>query len=281
MERSKAKRHLALAMVIFGTVGLFRRWIPLPSGAIASARGLAGMAFLLLMMAVRGQRVNGRLIRKRWKLLLFSGAALGVNWMLLFEAYRYTTVATATLCYYMAPVLLLLSPLLLRERLTALQGGCIAAAVAGMVFVSGVTETGFSASSEWRGVLLGLAAAACYAAVMLCNKRLGDVPALDRTFVQLGVAGLVLLGELLTDGVQSASAMTAAEWALLAVVCIVHTGAAYALYFGAMPALPVQTARCTATPTPLWPFCARRRCCMKGSARRGGWARRWCWAQRR
>ena len=53
-------------------------------------------------------------------LLILSGALIGFNWILLFEAYNYTTVATATLCYYMQPtIVILLSPLFFRERLTA------------------------------------------------------------------------------------------------------------------------------------------------------------------
>ncbi len=233
---------LIASMVIFGTVGLFRRSIPWPSGLIATCRGFVGMLFLLGVMAARRQKPDWSAIRRRLPLLLLSGAALGLNWMLLFEAYQHTSVATATLCYYMAPVMvLLLSPLLLREKLTARKLLCIAAALAGMVLSSGVLDAGFSGKKEWLGVLLGLGAAAFYTMVMLCNKRLTDLPAFDRTFVQLGVAALALIPyDMLTaDG--ASLALSANGIVMLAIVCIVHTGLAYALYFGAMKGLRAST----------------------------------------
>ncbi len=241
-EAARAKAMLILSMVIFGTVGLFRRYVELPSSVIATLRGLVGMVFLLIVMAAGKKRIGWQAIRKHWGMLLLSGAALGVNWMLLFEAYQYTTVATATLCYYMAPVLVTLaSPLLLRERLSGGKLGCIGVSLMGMVLVSGVLDAGFSGSREWTGVLLGLAAAAFYATVVLCNKRLSGVPALDRTFVQLGVAGLALIPyDLLTEDI-AALTLSSEGLLLLAVVCVVHTGAAYALYFGSTPYLPAQT----------------------------------------
>ncbi len=242
MKTGKAKRYVALAMVIFGTIGLFRRNISLPSGGIAAARGLVGMLFLLGVMGLKKQRIDLPAIRKRWRMLLISGTALGVNWMLLFEAYQHTTVATATLCYYMAPVLvMLLSPLLLWEKLSTLKAVCIAVSLVGMIFVSGILDAGFSGSGEWLGVLLGLGAAAFYATVMLCNKQLADVPSTDRTNVQLGVAGLVLLPYNLLTSSPASAPLTLASLGVLAVVCILHTGVAYVLYFGAMPSLPAQT----------------------------------------
>ena len=119
MSTRTARFQMITAMTIFGTIGLFVRWIPLPSSMIALARGSIGMLFLLLVMAVRKTPISWQAIRKNWFWLLISGGLLGFNWILLFESYRYTSVAIGTLCYYMAPILIILaSPVILHEKLT-------------------------------------------------------------------------------------------------------------------------------------------------------------------
>ncbi|MDY5220562.1 MAG: DMT family transporter [Eubacteriales bacterium] len=232
---------LTLSMIIFGTIGIFRRLIPLSSGLVAMSRGLIGVLFLLLVMRLRGDGMDRAAVRRKLPLLCLSGAAIGVNWILLFEAYNYTSVATATLCYYLAPMFVILaSPLVLREKLTLRKLACVSAALLGMVFVSGVLEA--SGGAGLKGVLLGLGAAVLYASVVLMNKQLGDVPAYDRTIVQLGSSAAVLLPYVLLVEEVSIEAFTPGVIALLLVVGIVHTGIAYALYFGSLMQLKAQTA---------------------------------------
>ena len=239
----KANMAFVLSMVIFGTIGVFRRYIPLPSGLIAFSRGLIGMLFLLVFVAVRGIRLSKDNIRKNGLKLLLSGAFLGFNWILLFEAYRYTSVAVATLCYYMAPILVVLaSPLLFGERLGGRKLLCVVVALAGMVLVSGVVDTGFGGGENAKGVLLGLGAAVLYASVVLMNKKITGISSYEKTIVQLGTAAIVILPyTLLTETVDPQA------WSLRSVLCllfvgIVHTGVAYALYFGAVSDMKAQTA---------------------------------------
>ena len=168
--------QLSLSMFIFGTIGIFVRHIPFPSSVIALARGGIGMLFLLLVVVLSKQKLSASDIRRNLLPLCLSGFFLGFNWILLFEAYRYTTVATATLCYYLAPVfVILVSPLILKEKLTAKKLICVAVALLGMVFVSGVLETGLPSAGEGKGILFGIAAAAFYASVVLCNKHIHDI----------------------------------------------------------------------------------------------------------
>ena len=118
------------SMLIFGTIGIFRRHIPLPSAFLAFARGIMGSLFLLVFMKVRGAGAGEKLPGRKAALLVFTGALIGINWMLLFEAYNYTTVPIATLCYYMEPtIVMLLSPLLFGEKLTGRKVICAAAAI--------------------------------------------------------------------------------------------------------------------------------------------------------
>ncbi|MBP3650992.1 MAG: EamA family transporter [Clostridia bacterium] len=239
----KANMAFVLSMVIFGTIGIFRRYIPLPSGLIAFSRGLIGMLFLLAFVALRGIRLSKANIRRNgWKLVL-SGVFLGFNWILLFEAYRYTSVAVATLCYYMAPILVVLvSPLLFGESLGGRKLLCVLVALVGMVLVSGVVDSGFGGGDNLKGVLLGLGAAVLYASVVLMNKKITGISSYEKTIVQLGTAAVVILPYTLF-----AETVDPQAWTLRAVLClmfvgIVHTGVAYALYFGAVSDMKAQTA---------------------------------------
>ena len=119
MERT-SKQKLAFSLFMFGTIGIFVRHIPLPSSVIAVARGVIGTLFLLLYLRRKRQSLSVADIRRNGRLLLLSGVCIGVNWILLFEAYRHTSVALSTLSYYFAPtVVIIASAALFREKLTA------------------------------------------------------------------------------------------------------------------------------------------------------------------
>lgn len=237
----RAKRDLIFSVSVFGTIGIFVRWIGLPSSVIALVRGAVGAAFLLLLARFRHAPIDRAALRRRWQLLLLSAAMMSFNWITLFEAYRYATVATATLCYYMAPIFVtLISPVLLKERLTARKLLCVFLALAGMVFVSGVPQSGLPGSSEAKGILLALCSAALYAGVILINKYLAGVPAYDRTLLQLACAAAVMIPYILLTEDLSAMSVTPLGAVLLLIVAVFHTGWCYALYFGSMTVLSAQ-----------------------------------------
>lgn len=237
----RAKRDLIFSVSVFGTIGIFVRWIGLPSSVIALVRGAVGAAFLLLLARFRHAPIDRAALRRRWQLLLLSAAMMSFNWITLFEAYRYTTVATATLCYYMAPIFVtLISPVLLKERLTARKLLCVFLALAGMVFVSGVPQSGLPGPSEAKGILLALCSAALYAGVILINKYLAGVPAYDRTLLQLACAAAVMIPYILLTEDLSAMSVTPLGAVLLLIVAVFHTGWCYALYFGSMTVLSAQ-----------------------------------------
>ena len=241
---NKAKLELIASMFIFGTIGIFVRHIPLPSSMIALVRGFVGAFFVLLFVYLKKSKLDKAAIKKNFVMLALSGAFIGINWILLFESYNYTTVATATLCYYMQPIFVILaSPFLLKEKLTVKKAVCVAVALLGMVFVSGVLDTGIPALSEAKGILYGLGAALFYATVVLMNKKITDINAYDKTIMQLGMGAIVLSPYvMLTQDFGTATlSMTPPLWALLLFVGLVHTGVAYALYFDAMKDLKAQT----------------------------------------
>ena len=238
----KAKASLIFSMLVFGTIGIFVRYIPLPSSVIALTRGVIGTVFLIVVTLKRGPGISWKAIRRNLLNLCLSGAFIGINWILLFESYRFTTVATATLCYYMAPVFVTISaPLLFKERLTKKKMLCIAGALVGMIFVSGIWNTGISGTGELRGVLYGIGAAVFYASVILLNKKIRDISAYDKTMMQLAAASIVLLPYTVLTEKVSVLSLTPVAVILLAVVGILHTGISYTLYFGSMKELEAQT----------------------------------------
>ncbi|MBR6652715.1 MAG: DMT family transporter, partial [Anaerotignum sp.] len=241
---NKAKLELIASMFIFGTIGIFVRHIPLPSSMIALVRGFVGAFFVLLFVYLKKSKLDKTAIKNNFVMLALSGAFIGINWILLFESYNYTTVATATLCYYMQPIFVILaSPILLKEKLTLKKVVCVAVALIGMVFVSGVLQTGIPALSEAKGILYGLGAACFYATVVLMNKKITEINAYDKTIMQLGMGAIVLSPYvMLTQDFGAATvSMTPSLWALLLFVGLVHTGVAYALYFDSMKDLKAQT----------------------------------------
>ena len=233
---------IVASMLIFGTIGLFRRYIPCTSAFLAFVRGILGGMLLLVFTRIRKKDTGEKLPQQAMIWLAVSGAVIGINWMLLFEAYNHTTVAVATLCYYMQPtIVMLVSPLLFRERLTKRKAICAVIAVIGMVLVSGVIESGGAGTGNLKGVLLGLGAAVCYASVIIMNKKITGVDAYRKTTIQLLCAGLVMVPYmLLTDGFGKTE-FSAGTIALLVIVGIVHTGFAYVLYFGSMDGLKAQS----------------------------------------
>jgi RarD protein len=188
-------------------------------------------------MLISGKKIDFKSVKKKIKVLVASGVAIGFNWILLFEAYKFTGIPVATVCYYTAPVIVVVaSSFVFKKKLKAKQIICVLLAMVGVGAVSGVLGEG---ATDMNGVLCGLGAALLYASVMIMNKFMGDVPSYERTVVQLFVAGVVVLPyAILSAGEIRVNVQSAL---LLVVVGVVHTGFAYLLYFGAMKKLESST----------------------------------------
>lgn len=232
-------------MLIYGTIGIFRRYIPLPSASLAFFRGATGSLFLVLLVKLQKKKVFHGIGARKTAGLILSGILIGFNWIFLFEAYNKTTVAVATLCYYMQPtIVILLSPMIFREKLTLKKACCAAVAIIGMVFISGIMESGIPSFSGAEGILFGLAAATLYAIVVIMNKKLPGIDPYEKTILQLASAAVILIPYLGTVGGFSAFGElngSAVAICMLLIVGLLHTGVAYALYFGSMEKLRIQT----------------------------------------
>lgn len=232
---------LISSMTIFGTLGLFVRNIPVSSGELALYRAVLAALLIAAFLALTGQKIPFARIKKEVPLLLASGVAMGINWILLFEAYKYTTVSVATLSYYFAPVIVtLVCPVLFREKLTPKQILCFVMSTLGLVMITGIGDVG--GGKDLIGIFFGLGAAVFYATVVLLNKFIKNVEGIHRTFLQFLAAILVLLPYVLLSGGVTLGSLNGFGWVNLLIVGLFHTGVTYCMYFSSLKELPGQKA---------------------------------------
>ena len=237
-----ARMMLVISMTVFGTIGLFVRNINLPSGEIALYRAVLAALLIGIFLLITKQKIPFTKIKKELPLLILSGVAMGFNWILLFEAYKYTTVSVATLSYYFAPVIVTIAcPILFKEKMGLKQWLCFVMSTVGIVLITGIGDLS-QGSSHIKGILFGLGAASLYATVILLNKFIKNVDGIHRTFLQFLSAIVVLVPYvLLTDGV-NIHKLDSKGWIFLLAVGLIHTGVTYCLYFSSLKELPGQKA---------------------------------------
>lgn len=232
---------LVASMTIFGTLGIFVRNISVSSGELALYRAILAALLIAAYLLVTKQRIPLANIKKGVPLLLASGVAMGINWILLFEAYKYTTVSVATLSYYFAPVIVtVVCPILFKEKLTGKQIICFVMSTLGLVLITGIGDVG--KGNDFIGILFGLGAAVFYATVILLNKFIKNVEGIHRTFLQFLAAIVVLIPYvLMTSGVTLGN-LKGIGWVNLLIVGLIHTGVTYCMYFSSLKELPGQKA---------------------------------------
>lgn len=231
---------LISSMLIFGTLGPIVRQISVSSGELALYRAVLAVLLIAPFLLFTGRKGSVKFPKRQLPLLLLSGCALGFNWILLFEAYKYTTVSVATLSYYFAPVIVTaVCPLLFREKMSAKSWICFCMSTLGIVLVTGIGNVS-DGRDHFRGILLGLGAACLYATVVLLNKFIKETQGLNRTFFQFAAAILVLIPYVALTGGCTLSTLDTEGWLCLFTVGVLHTGIAYCLYFSAVKELPGQ-----------------------------------------
>jgi len=239
---NRARLMLIVSMAIFGTLAPFVRSISVSSAELALYRAVLAALLIGLFLLVTGQKIPFREIRRSIPLLLFSGMAMGINWILLFEAYKHTTVSVATLSYYFAPVIVTaVCPFLFREKLGGRQILCFVMSTLGLVMITGIGDLS-GGSSHPKGILFGLGAACFYATVVLINKFIRDVDGIHRTFLQFLAAIVILVPYVLLTGGITLGGMDGKGWICLLIVGLVHTGVTYCMYFSSLKELPGQKA---------------------------------------
>ena len=239
---NQARLSIIFSMTIWGTLSPFVRKIAVSSGELALYRAILAAAMIGSYLLIMKQKLPLKSLGIELFLLLFSGIAMGFNWILLFEAYKYTTVAISTLSYYFAPVIVtVVCPFLFQEKLTKKQVLCFVMSTIGLSLVIGITNLG-SGGNNSIGILFGLGAALLYATVILLNKFIKGVTGIHRTFLQFLAAILVLIPYVSLTGGFTLGSLNSSGWICLLVVGFVHTGITYCLYFSSLKELPGQEA---------------------------------------
>ena len=241
MDERKARLQLIFTMLLFGTIGTLSRYIDMPSSVIALGRAFFSVLTIILILALRRQKLDWDDIKRNIGWLTLSSVFMCCNWVCQFEAFKYTTIAVSTLCYYMQPVFYILAAaIVIKEKLSPRKLVCVAVAFCGMIFVSGVLQTGFHIS-ELKGVLFGIAGGFFYAMVVLINKYMKDISPVNTTIMQMALVSLIMLPYSAATGGLAAARVTTVGIICLIVLGALHTGIAYIIYFDAVNKLSAQT----------------------------------------
>lgn len=257
---NKARLQLIVSMSIFGTLAIFVRNISVSSGELALYRAVLAAILIGSYLLISKNKTNpsanrdeksaannpnllfGICTQKELLLLLFSGMAMGFNWILLFEAYKYTSVSAATLSYYFAPIIVtVVCPFLFHEKLTTKQILCFVMSTLGVFLITGIPDFQ-NMGRDTIGILFGLSAAVFYATVILLNKFIKNVAGIHRTFLQFLAAIVTLLPYVACTGGFHLSSLGSKGWVNLLIVGLIHTGITYCLYFSSLKELPGQEA---------------------------------------
>ena len=233
-SRTALAKYL-FALLLFGSNGVIASRISLPSCEIVFFRTLIGSALLFVLLALTGKGLAA-LRRRAFLLLALSGACMGASWIFLFEAYRRIGVGTATLAYYCGPVIVMaLSPLLFREKLTRRKLIGFAA-----VFAGGFLAEGQAGRGSGSGLFCGAMSAVFYACMVIAGKKAKGGSGLARTALQLASGFLtVAVYTGLREGF--AFSVAPADWVPILLLGLVNTGIGCWLYFSSIEKLPVQT----------------------------------------
>jgi len=240
----KYKLEFLIVMCLFGVLGPVVKAIGLPSSAIACLRAVIAALALGIYYLLRKKRIEKEKVKRSLLPLLLCGVCLAGDWIGLFESYNYTSVATATICYYIEPIFMLLgSAIFLREKLYKKHLFCIVIAFLGVAMVSGIVENGLPSISEFKGVLFAILGALFYAAIVLLNKKyLSDVDPVFRTLVQLVVAAIITAPYVFATEDTASFVFTPKSIMLLLLLGIAMTAIPYIVYFSNIVRIPTKTA---------------------------------------
>ena len=240
-NRNSERLQLIFSMMLFGTIGTLSRYINMPSSIICLGRAFFGVITILILLSARKEKPDTEAIRRNFWWLLLSSTLMCCNWICQFEAYKYTTIATGTLCYYMQPVFYILAgAVVLKEKLTVKKICCVAVAFGGMILVSGVLQTGLHLS-ELKGVIFGVSGGFFYAMVVLINKYMKDISPVNTTIMQLALVSVIMLPYSAATGAFGEVSITTVGIICLLILGVLHTGIGYISYFDAVNKLPTQT----------------------------------------
>lgn len=233
---AKSKFRIIISMLIWGTIGVFVREISLSSLEIAFFRALIGSVFLGSVSLITKVKIEREILKKNLWFLIFSGIALGINWILLFQAMKYTTISNAILSYYFAPVFIIIfSAILFKEKIASRNIFYLMVSIIGLFLIMKSNDMIIiEGYNHIKGILYGLGGAVIYAVIVILNKSIKGLSGIHTTLVQLAIATLALVPFVVGNDSSQISSLDTRAWIFIITLGIVHTGIAYFLYFSSI-----------------------------------------------
>ena len=233
---AKSKFRIIISMLIWGTIGVFVREISLSSLEIAFFRALIGSVFLGSVSLITKVKIEREILKKNLWFLIFSGIALGINWILLFQAMKYTTISNAILSYYFAPVFIIIfSAILFKEKIASRNVFYLMVSIIGLFLIMKSNDMIIiEGYNHIKGILYGLGGAVIYAVIVILNKSIKGLSGIHTTLVQLAIATLALVPFVVGNDSSQISSLDTRAWIFIITLGIVHTGIAYFLYFSSI-----------------------------------------------
>ena len=241
MKKSCAKHIFAL--LLYGSSGVVSTFISLPSTDIVLLRLILGTALLAVLFFAGGNRITAHHYKKDLLCILISGVGMAAEWMFLFASFSIIGVGLGTLINYAGPAIVIaLSPLVFREKITTVRLAALAAALLGVVLISGqIVTDGLHA----QGLFYAGGAAVGYAVVVLANKKAEQISGMENALFQLLFAALFSLIVSVLRAVFGAAALIPAVQVtdILPILWIglINTGIGGYCYFSSMEKLPAQS----------------------------------------
>lgn len=228
-----SKSKIIIAMLIWGTIGIFVKNINLTSIEIAFFRASIGSIVLLFVAILNKEIIDKKLLKENAFLLILSGIALGINWTMLFQAMKYTSISNATLSYYFAPIFMVLfSAIVLKEKISMKNISCMMLALLGLFMLLKAGESdSINNYNHTRGIIFGLLGAILYAIIVILNKFIKGLSPIQITLSQLAISTIVLLPIVARNGIENLKNLSVNVWFLIIILGAIHTGFAYLLYF--------------------------------------------------
>ncbi len=226
------------ALLLFGLNGIVASHIALNSYEIVFLRTLIGSVLLIVVFLLGRGSFHWKVHKRDAAFIALSGAAMGASWMFLYEAYQQIGVSYASLLYYCGPVIvMILSPLIFKEKLTIPKIVGFLIVLVGIVLVNG--RMAVSSGNTW-GLLCGAMSAIMYYFMVTLNKQSREIVGLENAVLQLTVSFLTVA---VFVGIKQAFVIhvPASSWPWILVLGLVNTGIGCYLYFSPLSKLPVQT----------------------------------------
>ena len=234
----KAYIKYIAGLLLFGSNGVVASFISLSSCEIVLLRTFFGSLMLLGIFLLTRQKFTALRHKKDLLFIALSGAAMAADWLFLFEAYARIGVSLGMLINYSGPaIVMVLSPLIFKERLTWRKVLALLAALAGVFLIGGGALSG---GINLPGLVFAVLSAFSYAAMVICNKKSEHVTGLENSLLQL-LATLVVVAVYVGIRQGFEVNISSGEWLPVLWLGLINTGLGCYLYFSSIGSLPVQT----------------------------------------